>query len=78
MERSEGFARASYLKVQGGFLSIEIKRESNQPVLLARHHDVNGNTSHLDKNQPNSSHEYKSYPHLYTHFINDDRSSSLD
>ena len=39
-----------YLKVQGGFLSIEIKRESNQPVLLARHHDVNGNTSHLDKN----------------------------
>ena len=39
-----------YLKVQGGFLSIEIKRENHQPVLLARHHDVKGNTSHLDKN----------------------------
>jgi alkaline phosphatase D len=40
----------TYLKVQGGFLSIEIKRENNQPVLLARHHDVKGKTSHLDKN----------------------------
>ena len=39
-----------YLKVQGGFLSLEIKRDSNQPILFARHHDVNGNTSHLDKN----------------------------
>ena len=39
-----------YLKVQGGFLSIEIKRENGQPGLLARHHDVNGKTSHLDKN----------------------------
>ena len=43
-----------YLKVQGGFLSIEIKRENNQPVLLARHHDVLGNTSHLDKNPAQS------------------------
>ena len=39
-----------YLKVQGGFLSIEIKRENNQPVLLARHYDVHGKASHLDKN----------------------------
>jgi len=43
-----------YLKVQGGFLSIEIKRENNQPVLLARHYDVHGNTSHLDKNPAQS------------------------
>ena len=40
----------TYLKVQGGFLSIEIIRENNQPVLLARHHNVKGKTSHLDKN----------------------------
>jgi len=44
----------TYLKVQGGFLSIEIKRENNQPVLLARHHDVKGKTSHLDKNPAQS------------------------
>jgi alkaline phosphatase D len=43
-----------YLKVQGGFLSVEIIRENNQPVLLARHHNVKGKTSHLDKNPAQS------------------------
>ena len=41
-----------YLKVQGGFLSIEIKRaEEEQPVLIATHHEVTGKPSNIDRNR---------------------------
>jgi len=40
----------TYLKVQGGFLSIEVKREEDQPVLIATHHEVSGKASNIDRN----------------------------
>jgi alkaline phosphatase D len=41
-----------YLKVQGGFLSIEVKRaEEEQPVLIATHHEVSGKPSNIDRNR---------------------------
>ena len=41
----------TFLKVQGGFLSIEVKREEEQPVLIATHHKVSGKTSNIDRNR---------------------------
>jgi alkaline phosphatase D len=43
----------TYLKVQGGFLSIEVKREEEQPVLIATHHEVSGKASNIDRNRAN-------------------------
>ncbi|NDH17456.1 MAG: hypothetical protein EBY48_10360 [Opitutae bacterium] len=42
-----------YLKVQGGFLSIEVKREAGKPVLIATHHEVSGKPSNIDRNRAN-------------------------
>jgi alkaline phosphatase D len=41
----------TYLKVQGGFLSIEVQREEEQPVLIATHHEVSGKASNIDRNR---------------------------
>ena len=41
----------TYLKVQGGFLSIEVKREKGQPILIATHHEVSGKASNIDRNR---------------------------
>jgi len=43
----------TYLKVQGGFLSIEVKREEEKPTLVATHHEVTGKASNIDRNRAN-------------------------
>ncbi len=39
-----------YLKVQGGFLTITVERRKGEPVLIARHYDVEGRLCHEDVN----------------------------
>ena len=41
----------TYLKVQGGFLSIEVKRAEGKPTLIATHHEVSGKASNIDRNR---------------------------
>ncbi|MDA7822787.1 alkaline phosphatase D family protein [Opitutales bacterium] len=43
----------TFLKVQGGFLSIEVKRAEGKPTLVATHHEVTGKTSNIDRNRAN-------------------------
>ena len=31
-----------YLKIVGGFLSVEVKRDAGKPVAIFRHHGVDG------------------------------------
>ena len=37
-----------YLKIIGGFLSVKVHREDNQPKISFRHHDVNGEIQNKD------------------------------
>jgi len=43
----------TFLKVQGGFLSIEVKRAEGKPILIATHHEVSGKPSNIDRNRAN-------------------------
>ncbi len=42
-----------YLNVIGGFLSVTVEREDGQPVLIARHHGVDGNILNEDRVEAN-------------------------
>ncbi|MEE9368820.1 MAG: alkaline phosphatase D family protein [Pontiella sp.] len=40
-----------YLNVQGGFMTITVERKDGNPVLTARHYDVNGTVCNTDINE---------------------------
>jgi alkaline phosphatase D len=39
-----------YLNVQGGFMTISVERKTGEPVLIARHYNVDGQQCNEDVN----------------------------